>query len=68
MKTHLEEQRAQPETPKSNNRRHGHSKKTIKGEFGEAEIAVPRDRSSEFEPILVKKGQRHTLTVLMTRF
>lgn len=27
------------------------------GEFGEAEISVPRDRSSEFEPILVKKGQ-----------
>ena len=57
MKTHLEEQRAQPETPKSNNRRNGHSKKTIKGEFGEAEIIIPRDRTSEFEPILVKKGQ-----------
>lgn len=57
MKTHLEEQRAQPETPKSNNRRNGHSKKTIKGEFGEAEIVIPRDRTSEFEPILVKKGQ-----------
>jgi len=57
MKTHLEGQRAQPDTPKSYNRRNGHSKKTIKGEFGEAEIVVPRDRKAEFEPIIVKKGQ-----------
>lgn len=59
MDTHLEEQRAeiQPEQPVVRNRRNGHSRKTIKGEFGEAEIIVPRDRTSEFEPILVKKGQ-----------
>lgn len=57
MKTHIEEQRAEapPEGPK--NRRNGHSKKTIKGEFGEAEIAIPRDRTSEFDPQIVKKGQ-----------
>jgi putative transposase len=55
---HLEEERAEPaeaDTPR--NRRNGHSKKTIKGEFGEAEIAIPRDRNSEFEPIIVPKGQ-----------
>lgn len=59
MDTHLEEQRTQiqQEPPIVRNRRNGHSKKTIKGEFGEAEIVVPRDRTSEFEPILVKKGQ-----------
>jgi putative transposase len=61
METHLAEQRNQrstlDDTPKVKNRRNGHSKKTIKGEFGEAEIGVPRDRESEFEPILVKKGQ-----------
>ncbi len=57
MQTHIEEQRTQLEAPKTNKRRNGHSKKTIKGEFGEAEIAIPRDRTSEFEPILVKKGQ-----------
>lgn len=39
------------------NRRNGHSKKTIKGEFGQIEISVPRDRNSEFEPIIVPKGQ-----------
>lgn len=57
MKTHLEEQRAEASPAPLKNRRNGHSKKTIKGEFGEAEIAVPRDRSSEFEPQIVKKGQ-----------
>lgn len=59
MKTHLEEQQAEPESDDkpARNRRNGHSKKTIKGEFGEAQISVPRDRNSEFEPIIVKKGQ-----------
>lgn len=59
MKTHLEEQRfeTEAEQPTERNRRNGHSKKTTKSEFGEAEIAVPRDRESEFEPIIVKKGQ-----------
>ncbi|MBF2076943.1 MAG: IS256 family transposase [Synechococcales cyanobacterium T60_A2020_003] len=59
MKTHMEEQRAESASASSTatNRRNGHSKKTIKGEFGEAEIVVPRDRTGEFEPQLVKKGQ-----------
>ena len=57
MKTHLDEHRTEPERSKPNNRRNGHSKKTIKGEFGEAEIAIPRDRAGEFDPIIVKKRQ-----------
>lgn len=57
MKTHMEEQRAESVSSSATNRRNGHSKKTIKGEFGEAEIAVPRDRTGEFEPQIVKKGQ-----------
>ncbi len=59
MKTHLEEQQAEleREDKPTRNRRNGHSKKTIKGEFGEAQISVPRDRNSEFEPIIVKQGQ-----------
>lgn len=57
LDTHLDQGplEPQPNTPK--NRRNGHSKKTIKGEFGEAEIAIPRDRHGEFEPILIGKGQ-----------
>ena len=58
LKTQLEEQRTQPESGSSpRNRRNGHSQKTIKGEFGQAEIAIPHDRNGEFEPIIVKKGQ-----------
>lgn len=57
MTTHMEEQQAQESPSKPKNRRNGHSKKTIKGEFGEAEIEIPRDRTSEFEPQLIRKGQ-----------
>lgn len=41
----------------SKNRRNGYSKKTIKGSFGEAEIAIPRDRENVYEPQLVPKHQ-----------
>lgn len=40
------------------NSRNGKSKKIITGKRGQVEIDVPRDRKSEFEPQLVKKGQR----------
>jgi putative transposase len=39
------------------NRRNGHSQKTLKGEQGQVEIEVPRDRQGSFEPQLVQKGQ-----------
>ena len=42
----------------SGNSRNGKSKKTITGKRGTVEIEVPRDRQAEFEPQLVKKGQR----------
>lgn len=57
MDEHLEAERDEPSDEKPKNRRNGHSKKTIKGEFGTTEIVTPRDRNGEFEPILVKKGQ-----------
>ena len=41
----------------SGNSRNGSSKKTLKGEFGELDLAVPRDRRADFEPILVPKYQ-----------
>jgi len=52
---HMTESKARPESSK--NRRNGYSPKTIKGTFGEAEIAMPRDRHGEFEPVIVAKGQ-----------
>ncbi len=42
----------------SGNSRNGKSSKRVKGDSGELEIAVPRDRDGSFEPELVKKGQR----------
>jgi len=43
----------------SGNSRNGYSKKTIKGDFGEVEIATPRDRESTFEPQMIQKNQTH---------
>jgi putative transposase len=39
------------------NVRNGQSQKTLKGEQGHVDIAVPGDRQGTFEPQLVKKGQ-----------
>jgi putative transposase len=57
IETHLEEERLEPDATVPKNRRNGHSKKTVKGEFGESEIAIPRDRNGAFAPQLIPKGQ-----------
>ncbi|BEV71602.1 IS256-like element ISSod18 family transposase [Paludibacterium sp. THUN1379] len=41
----------------SGNTRNGKSRKTLKGEFGELPIEVPRDRQGTFEPLLIPKHQ-----------
>lgn len=63
MDTHLEEQRTQIQSeqqPVVRNRRNGHSKKTIKGEFGEAEIIIARDRKAR---VRANSGQEGANTV-----
>lgn len=57
MTDHLGYDKHDPSGKKSGNSRNGNSKKTIKGEFGNLEIAVPRDRNSTFEPVIVPKGE-----------
>jgi putative transposase len=42
----------------SGNSRNGQSRKTVQGDFGEVEIAVPRDRNSSFEPKILPKHER----------
>lgn len=42
----------------SGNSRNGKTRKTVTGKNGEMEISVPRDRNGEFEPQIIKKGQR----------
>lgn len=39
------------------NSRNGYSKKTVRSEYGDIELKVPRDREGEFDPVIVKKNQ-----------
>jgi putative transposase len=43
---------------RSQNRRNGHSRKTVQGDLGELTLATPRDRDGTFEPQLIGKHQR----------
>ncbi|CAI8947736.1 transposase [Brevibacillus sp. IT-7CA2] len=42
---------------RTTNSRNGYSKKTVRSEYGEVDIHIPRDREGEFEPAIVKKHQ-----------
>ena len=44
----------------SGNSRNGYNHKTITSDYGEAEIAIPRDRNGEFEPRVLEKRQTRT--------
>lgn len=55
---HLGYEKHEKRPPGTDNSRNGHSTKKVKGDFGEAEIVVPRDRNASFEPKIVGKGQR----------
>ena len=44
----------------SGNSRNGYGKKTIISDYGECEIAVPRDRNGDFEPKVIEKRQTRT--------
>jgi len=44
----------------SGNSRNGYGKKTVKSEWGESEINVPRDRTGTFEPQVIEKRQTRT--------
>ena len=54
---HLGYEKHDPAGYGSGNSRNGKSKKTLKGEFGEVDIEVPRDRAASFEPKIVPKGE-----------
>lgn len=42
----------------TDNKRNGHSTKTLKSQYGEFQVDIPRDRNGEFEPKLIPKYQR----------
>ena len=55
---HLGYEKHDPVGHHSSNTRNGASAKTIQGKRGQMQIEVPRDRQSQFEPQIIKKGQR----------
>src|SRR6476620_5363709 len=57
MDTHLGYEKHRVRAKETANSRNGKSRKTVVSEYGEQEIVVPRDRLSEFDPIVVKKHQ-----------
>ena len=58
LTNHLGYEKNHPDGRGSGNSRNGKSRKRLKGDFGEVEIEVPRDREGEFEPKIVGKHQR----------
>lgn len=57
MTEHLGHGKNEAVANQAGNTRNGKSKKTLKGEFGELPIEVPRDRHGSFEPQLIPKHQ-----------
>lgn len=57
MTHHLGYGKHAPEGKNTGNSRNGKSQKTIRSKRGQLQIDVPRDRNSEFEPQLIKRGQ-----------
>lgn len=46
------------------NRRNGHTAKSLRSTAGPLEIKTPRDRSADHKPIIVKKRERELSTGL----
>ncbi len=57
MTEHLGYEKNAPAGRKTSNSRNGSYPKRIKGDFGNLDISVPRDRDSSFEPVIIPKGQ-----------
>ena len=57
MTEHLGHDKSAAVTNAEGNARNGHSGKTLKGDFGELPLDIPRDRQGLFEPQLISKHQ-----------
>ncbi len=57
MEAHLGHAKNEPVTNTARNTRNGKSSKTLKGEFGELPVEIPRDRHGSFDPQLIPKHQ-----------
>lgn len=65
MDEHLGYEKNSIEGNNTGNSRNGYGKKTIISDYGECEIAVPRDRNGEFEPKVIEKRQTRTNEMVM---
>lgn len=59
MVEHLGYSKHQAVNNEKGNTRNGKSQKTLKGEFGELSIDIPRDRHASFEPQIIARHQTH---------
>lgn len=57
MDNHLGYPKNEKAQTRRNNTRNGHSIKTVKGDHGETEIRIPRDREASFGPKIIPKGK-----------
>jgi putative transposase len=60
MDEHLGYEKNSVDGNNSGNSRNGYNHKTIISDYGESEIAVPRDRNGDFEPKVLEKRQVRT--------
>jgi putative transposase len=58
MTHHLGYEKHSPDGKNTGNSRNGKTEKTVITDQGNLRIEVPRDRKSDFEPQIIKKGQR----------
>ena len=58
LDAHLGYAKNDPAPKETTNRRNGSFPKTVRSRIGEMTLDIPRDRESEFEPMLVPNGQR----------
>ncbi len=57
MTEHLGYEKNAPSSKDTDNSRNGNYKKRVKGDFGNLDIDVPRDRDASFQPVILPKGQ-----------
>lgn len=58
LDNHLGYDRHDTANKQTDNSRNGISEKTLKSDFGNLTISMPRDRDSSFKPIVIPKGSR----------
>ena len=58
MTDHLGYEKSEPGKKATDNRRNGSTKKKLRSDQGPMEVEIPRDRSCEFEPVIIPKHQR----------